>query len=461
MELLPIFLNIQGRRCVIIGGGEVALRKATLLARAGGSLHIISEEVSAEVQALCAEHGGTITLERFDASQLDDATLVIGATDDKHVNAAVSAAAHARKIPVNIVDQPALCSFIMPAIVDRSPVVIAISTGGSSPVLTRRLKELNETLVPGRIANLARLLGSLRAQVKQQLPRFADRIRFWEETLESEIPELVYAGQEETAQARILERLQSKQAATNKTGEVYLVGAGPGDPDLLTLRALRLMYKADVVLYDRLVSPEIMLKLRPDAEKIHVGKQRSQHTLPQESINQMLVRLASEGKKVLRLKGGDPFIFGRGGEELETLARAGIPFQVVPGITAASGCAAYAGIPLTHRDYAQSVRFLTGHLKEGELNLDWELLVREHQTLVFYMGLVGLQQICEQLVAHGMDEQMPAAVIQQGTTANQRVVCGTVSTLAQLVVEHEIVAPTITIIGRVVNLRQQLAWFEK
>lgn len=458
MDLLPIFLNIQGRRCVIIGGGEVALRKATLLARAGGKLHIISEAVSPELGALCQAHAGEITLARFSPTQLDGATLVIGATDDPSVNAAVSAAAMARELPVNIVDRPALCSFIMPAIVDRSPVVIAISTGGTSPVLTRKLKELNETLVPGRIDVLARLLGSLRDRVKEKIPGFRDRIRFWEDLLDSEVPELVYSGQEQAARTRIEQQLETG-SPQRAVGEVYLVGAGPGDPDLLTLRALRLMHKADIVLYDRLVSPEIMLKLRPDAEKIHVGKQRSKHPVPQETINQMLVRYAQQGKKVLRLKGGDPFIFGRGGEELETLAKAGIPFQVVPGITAASGCAAYAGIPLTHRDHAQSVRFLTGHLKEGELDLDWDMLVKEHQTLVFYMGLVGLQTICSRLIEHGMDAAMPAAVVQQGTTSNQEVVCGTVSDLARRVAEAKLSAPTITIIGRVVTLRDKLAWF--
>ena len=471
MELLPIFLNIQDRRCVIIGGGEVALRKASLLARAGGHLHVIAETISPDLTALCQQHGGNTTLSRFSPEQLEGAALVIGATDDEQVNAAVSAAAKARDIPVNVVDQPQLCSFIMPAIVDRTPVVIAISTGGTSPVLTRKLKELNETLVPGRIDALARLLGSLRGRVKSLIPGFRDRIRFWEDLLESDIPELVYSGQDQAALLRIEQQLevrlernleQSPQPgkANSATGEVYLVGAGPGDPDLLTLRALRLMHKADVVLYDRLVSPQIMLRLRPDAEKIHVGKQRTLHTVPQDSINQMLVTYARQGKKVLRLKGGDPFIFGRGGEELQTLAEAGIPFQVVPGITAASGCAAYAGIPLTHRDHAQSVRFLAGHLQAGDLELDWEVLVKEQQTLVFYMSLVGLQTICTRLIEYGMDPEMPAAVVQQGTTDNQTVVTGTLSDLDAKVKAAELVAPTITIIGRVVTLRKDLAWFK-
>ena len=458
MDLLPIFLNIKNRKCVIIGGGEVALRKATLLLRAGGNVHVIAETVCDELAALCTANNAAITLRKFESADLDGADLVIAATDNQAVNTTVSTCANAKHIPVNVVDQPALCSFILPAIVDRSPVIVAISTGGTSPVLTRKLKELNETFLPGNIGRLAILLGSLRARVKQHIPKFNDRIRFWENALESAVPELVYAGQEAAAESLLLQQLDQLENIAH-TGEVYLVGAGPGDPDLLTLRALRLMHKADVVLYDRLVSKEIMQKLRPDAEKIHVGKQRAMHTVEQETINQLLVRLASEGKKVLRLKGGDPFIFGRGGEELASLAKAGIPFQVVPGITAASGCAAYAGIPLTHRDFAQSVRFLTGHLQQGELKLDWKLLVMEQQTLVFYMGLLGLRTICEQLIAHGMDAAMPAAVVQQGTTANQKVVVGTLSDLPGLVEAQALVAPTLIIIGRVVTLRKELAWF--
>ena len=459
MDLLPIFLNIKDRKCVIVGGGKVAFRKASLLARAGGRLHIVTEEICEELSTLCVTLGGTVEQKAFEAFDLDGAELVIAATDDAAVNTAVSQQARSRQIPVNVVDQPELCSFIMPAIVDRSPVIVAISTGGASPVLTRKIKELNESFIPGRIGNLAQLLGRFRARVKQRLPQFSDRVRYWENVLDGRVPELVYSGREDAAESILLESLVARDHSVN-SGEVYLVGAGPGDPDLLTLRALRLMQKADVVLYDRLVSNEVMLKLRPDAEKIHVGKQRALHSYEQETINQLLVRLAREGKKVLRLKGGDPFIFGRGGEELATLARSGIPFQIVPGITAASGCAAYAGIPLTHRDYAQSVRFLTGHLNQGELDHDWAMLVREQQTLVFYMGLVGLRTICEQLIGHGMAASMPAAIVQQGTTANQKVVIGTVAELPDLVDKHKLVAPTLTIIGNVVKLRTELGWFQ-
>jgi len=458
MELLPIFLNIKNRRCVIVGGGEVAYRKASLLAKAGASLCIVAEQVSDELQALCEEHGGIIHHQAFEASILQNAVLIVAATNDLNINQQVSAFAKENSIPVNVVDQPDLCTFIMPSIVDRSPVLIAISSGATSPVLTRKLKELNETMIPARIDRLATLLGSYRTRVKQQINDFSQRIRFWEDLLDSEVPELVYSGQDEAADKLIQQRLESSKTHT-ASGEVYLVGAGPGDPDLLTLRALRLMHKADVVLYDRLVSEEIMSKLRPDAEKIHVGKAKSDHTVPQESINQMLVRLAREGKKVLRLKGGDPFIFGRGGEELETLAASNIPFQVVPGITAASGCASYAGIPLTHRDYSQSVRFVTGHTKEGAVQLDWEMLVRGQQTLVFYMGLSGLKIICDKLVRHGMTPSTPIALIQQGTTRTQNVLVGDLSTMPGLVESNEIKAPTIIIVGEVVRLREQLSWF--
>jgi uroporphyrin-III C-methyltransferase/precorrin-2 dehydrogenase/sirohydrochlorin ferrochelatase len=348
----------------------------------------------------------------------------------------------------------------MPSIVDRSPIVVAISSGGSSPILTRKLKELNETMIPGRIDKLAKLLGSFRGRVKNEINDFSERIRFWENVLDSEIPELVYNGQDDEARSA-LDNWLTNPGKDRVGGEVYLVGAGPGDPDLLTLRALRLMHKADVVLYDRLVSPGILLKLRPDAQKIYVGKRSADHAVPQETINEMLVRLAKEGNRVLRLKGGDPFIFGRGGEELESLAAAGIPFQVVPGITAASGCASYAGIPLTHRDYSQSVRFLTGHTKDGRVPLEWDLLVKEQQTLVFYMGLAGLPDICDQLLKHGMSSSTPVAVIQQGTTQTQKVVVGNLDRVSDLAVEKEIQAPTIIIIGEVVKLQESLSWFNR
>jgi uroporphyrin-III C-methyltransferase / precorrin-2 dehydrogenase / sirohydrochlorin ferrochelatase len=416
--------------------------------------------LSDELRKLCVDRDCTIITREFEEADINDAILVVAATDDLETNERVSVIASKLNTPVNVVDQPDLCSFIMPSIVDRSPIVVAISSGGSSPILTRKLKELNETMIPGRIDKLAELLGSFRGRVKNEIADFSERIRFWENVLDSEIPELVYNGQDDQARSALDNWLTNPQS-DRVGGEVYLVGAGPGDPDLLTLRALRLMHKADVVLYDRLVSPEILLKLRPDAEKIYVGKRSADHAVPQETINEMLVRLAKEGNKVLRLKGGDPFIFGRGGEELESLAAAGIPFQVVPGITAASGCASYAGIPLTHRDYSQSVRFLTGHTKDGRVPLEWDILVKEQQTLVFYMGLAGLPHICDQLLKHGMSSTTPVAVIQQGTTQTQKVVVGNLDSIAGLAVEKEIQAPTIIIIGEVVKLQESLSWFNR
>jgi uroporphyrin-III C-methyltransferase/precorrin-2 dehydrogenase/sirohydrochlorin ferrochelatase len=460
MDLLPIFINIKNKKCVVVGGGEVAFRKATLLLRAGADLNIVAPVLSDELRKLCVDTDCAITAREFEEADINNAILVVAATDDLKTNERVSVIASKLNIPVNVVDQPHLCSFIMPSIVDRSPIVVAISSGGSSPILTRKLKELNEAMIPGRIDKLAELLGSFRGRVKNEINDFSARIRFWENVLDSEIPELVYNGQDDEARSALDNWLTNPQN-DRVGGEVYLVGAGPGDPDLLTLRALRLMYKADVVLYDRLVSPEVLLKLRPDAQKIYVGKRSADHPVPQETINEMLVRLAKEGNRVLRLKGGDPFIFGRGGEELESLAAAGIPFQVVPGITAASGCASYAGIPLTHRDYSQSVRFLTGHTKDGRVPLNWDLLVKEQQTLVFYMGLAGLPDICDQLLKHGMSSSTPVAVIQQGTTQAQKVVVGNLDRIADLAVEKEIQAPTIIIIGEVVKLQESLSWFNR
>jgi uroporphyrin-III C-methyltransferase/precorrin-2 dehydrogenase/sirohydrochlorin ferrochelatase len=336
--------------------------------------------------------------------------------------------------------------------------VIAISSGGDAPVLARLVRAKLESWIPATYGQLAQLAQRFRARVKTRFADLQARRIFWEEVFQGEVAEKVFSGQPQAAE-QLLEAKLTSETATFR-GEVYLVGAGPGDPDLLTFRALRLMQQADVVLYDRLVAPTILDMCRRDADRIYVGKRRAEHAVPQDDLNRLLVKLAREGKRVLRLKGGDPFIFGRGGEEIEELAAEGIPFQVVPGITAASGCAAYAGIPLTHRDHAQSVRFVTGHLKDGSADLPWTDLVAPGQTLVFYMGLVGLPTICEQLIAHGKDPATPAALVQQGTTLNQRVFTGTLQDLPQLVAEHEVHAPTLVIVGEVVALREKLAWFE-
>lgn len=458
MEFLPLFHNLRGARVLVVGGGEIALRKSRLLADSGAVLRVVAPEIGAEVRELIERSGGEQILRGYTESDLNGCVLIIAATDDEPLNAQVSADARQRGVPVNVVDAPALCSVIFPAIVDRSPLVIAVSSGGDAPVLARLIRAKLETWIPPTYGHLAGLAARFRHQVKGLFPNVQQRRAFWEDVFQGPIADRQLAGQ--GAEAERLLRAKIDGEAPPTTGEVYLVGAGPGDPDLLTFRALRLMQQADVVLYDRLVAPAILDLCRRDADRVYVGKQRADHALPQDQINQQLVDLAKQGKRVVRLKGGDPFIFGRGGEEIEELAAHGIPFQVVPGITAASGCAAYAGIPLTHRDHAQSVRFVTGHLKNGSTDLPWKDLVSPSQTLVLYMGLIGLPVICEQLIRHGRSADTPAALIQQGTTVNQRVFTGTLANLPQLVAEHEVHAPTLVIVGEVVKLREKLAWFE-
>ncbi|QKT04027.1 uroporphyrinogen-III C-methyltransferase [Ectothiorhodospiraceae bacterium 2226] len=457
MDFLPIFVNIRGRSCLVVGGGNVAARKVSLLRKAGAAVTVVAPELGRELAEWAAqgliEHLGR----EFQAADLDDRALVIAATDQEIVNRRVSQLAQARNLPVNVVDRPDLCGFIMPSIIDRSPVQIAVSTGGASPVLARLLRTRLESYIPAGFGRLARLVDGFREQVKRRFPSTEQRRYFWEQVLEGRVAELLFAGKDQAAR-RALE--QAVAAGEVSGGEVYLVGAGPGDPDLLTFRALRLMQQADVVVYDRLVAPAIMDLVRRDAELVYAGKERNNHALPQESINQLLVRLAREGKRVLRLKGGDPFIFGRGGEEIATLMEQGIPFQVVPGITAAAGCAAYAGIPLTHRDHAQACVFVTGHLKDGSVDLNWPALAQPNQTVVFYMGLHGLTSICRELVAHGLPAATPAALVQQGTTQNQRVLVGTLDTLAALVRRESVEPPTLIIVGDVVRLHNRLAWFE-
>lgn len=458
MDFLPLFHKLQNRRVLVVGGGEIALRKARLLADAGATLRVVSPDVGRELCELVEHGAGELVLRGYQADDLNGVSLVIAATDDVPLNAQISEQAQAIGIPVNVVDAPALCSVIFPAIVDRSPLIVAVSSGGDAPVLARLIRAKIETWIPATYGQLAGLAKIFRAQVKSLFPDVQQRRVFWEDVFQGPVAESAFAGK--LGEARRLLEDKINGAAPQALGEVYLVGAGPGDPDLLTFRALRLMQQADVVLYDRLVAPAIVELCRRDAERIYVGKRRADHAVPQEQINQRLIDLAKSGKRVLRLKGGDPFIFGRGGEEIEQLAAHGIPFQVVPGITAASGCSAYAGIPLTHRDHAQSVRFVTGHLKDGSADLPWSELVASSQTLVFYMGLVGLPTICKQLVAHGRAASTPAALIQQGTTENQRVFTGTLANLPDLVARHEVHAPTLVIVGEVVLLREKLAWFE-
>lgn len=465
MDIFPISLKLQQQPCLIVGGGRIAYRKAVLLAKAGAQLTVCSPEIEDDLLSLVNQTQGQYlnsvyheSVYQENAIALRQFRLVIAATNDKAVNQAVFEACEAENVLVNSVDDPPHCRFMVPAIIDRSPLVISVASNGTSPVLSRQIRTQLESSIPHGMGKLAEFSGQWRAAVKAKIVNPDERRIFWEDLYASPLKEQVF-NDNLTEANRLIEQalLEWKQPK----GEVYLVGAGPGDPELLTLKALRLMQQADVVIYDRLVSQPIMDLCRRDAEKIYVGKARSNHAVPQEGINALLVKYASEGKRVCRLKGGDPFIFGRGGEEIQELFAAGVAFQVVPGITAASGCSAYAGIPLTHRDYAQSVRFLTGHLKEGSPELPWNELVYQNQTLVLYMGLVGLEKICEKLIAHGQRPDMPVALVSKGTTPEQKVVVGTLADIASKVSEYQIQAPTLTIIGDVVSLREQLQWHER
>jgi len=459
MDYLPLFADLKGRPCLLVGGGEVAARKAALLERAGARLTVVAPELCPALAERVRSGAVAHRARPFQEGDLADAALVVAATDDPRVNAAVSRAARARGLWVNVVDDPAASTFVMPAIIDRSPIVVAVSSGGRAPVLARLLRARLEAWIPAGYGRLARLAGRFRQAVQARLPTLAARRRFWESVFEGPIAERVLAGDEDGAEAAMARLLEERAEAPESPGEVYLVGAGPGDPDLLTFRALRLMQKADVVLYDRLVAPAILDRVRRDAERIYVGKRRAHHTLRQEEINDLLIRLARQGKRVLRLKGGDPFLFGRGGEEIERLMAAGIPFQVVPGITAASGCAAYAGIPLTHRDYAQAVAFVTGHTQDGAVDLDWPALARPQQTVVFYMGLTNAETIARQLIAHGRDPQTPVALVSQGTTPRQTVHTTALAHLPRLVQDADVRPPTLIIVGEVVRLRERLDWY--
>lgn len=459
VDFLPIFMNVQSQNCLVIGGGKIASRKVFMLLRAGATVSVVSPELCQDL-TIRKNEGEISHIDRlFEDSDLEGCKIVIAATDDNTVNSHVSELAKAKGIPVNVVDAPALCSFIVPSIIDRNPVQIAISTGGASPVLARLLRSRLETFIPAAYGRLATLVESFREKVKGKFSNTDDIRTFWEQILEGPVAENLIAGKDKVARDLLVTAVENATAPAER-GEVYLVGAGPGDPDLLTFRALRLMQQADVVVYDRLVSQGVLDLVRRDAEMIYAGKERNKHTLPQESINALLVRLAKEGKKVLRLKGGDPFIFGRGGEEIETLTEENVSFQVVPGITAAAGCSSYAGIPLTHRDYVQSCMFVTGHLKDGSTDLNWNAIAQPNQTVVFYMGLQTVKELCKELIAHGLSSSTPAALIEKGTTQEQRVHIGDLTTLHEIVEKNNVKAPTLIIVGEVVLLHDKLNWFE-
>ncbi|MBB66041.1 uroporphyrinogen-III C-methyltransferase [Alteromonas sp. KS69] len=459
MDYFPLFLDARSLRCLIVGAGEVAARKLELIMKTPAHITVVAPWACDTIKRLAQNEKVTLIEREFIDSDLADKDMVFIATDKSETNQAIHDLAREQKVLVNVVDNTPLCQFITPSIVDRSPIIIAMSSGGVAPVLLRYLRQKLETVLPANLSKLGAFSEKFREKVKQTLNGVTARRYFWEDVLDGDIAEMVEKGQDSKADAAFETALTAAAENNQVQGQVYLVGAGPGDPDLLTFRALRLMQKADVVVYDRLVSPQILELVRRDAEKIYVGKAKSNHSLPQDDINQLMVDEAKKGNRVVRLKGGDPFIFGRGGEEIQTLIQHGIEFQVVPGITAANGASSYAGIPLTHRDHAQSVVFATGHLKDDTIDLNWQSLAHANQTIVFYMGLTGLPIICKKLIENGLTADTPIALIQSATTENQVVVTGTLSDITQNPATSALKPPTLIIVGTVVSLHNQLNWF--
>ncbi|TMN96695.1 siroheme synthase CysG [Pseudoalteromonas sp. S558] len=458
MQYLPIFTKLDNKPVLVVGGGEVALRKCRAFLKARASVTLVAPWFCDELKEHARNNEVTLIDAYFDESHLDGKMLVIAATDRDEVNNNVFELANARNVFVNVVDDQPKCTFIFPSIVDRDPITIAISSAGTAPVLARRLREKLETLIPHHIGPLATLVGGFRNKVKKRFKHFSDRRQFWEGVFDSSVVSKVQTGDTQAAQQQLEQMLDAK---AEPEGEVYVVGAGPGDPELLTLKALQLMQQADVVVYDFLVSDEIMELVRRDADLICVGKRLGDHSVVQEDTNQMLVDLAKQGKKVCRIKGGDPFIYGRGGEEVQVLAANNVNYQIVPGITAAAGCSAYAGIPLTHRDHAQAIQFVTGHCKKDGQELDWQSLAKANQTLAIYMGVIKSPHIQSELLKHGRKADTPVAIIENGTRKNQRVITGQLGELADLIQRNSIISPALLIIGEVAALHSQLAWFGK
>lgn len=458
MKHLAINFDLRNKPCLVIGSGKAAIRKTKLLARAGAHISLLAENEPKELSLLRTKYSFQYMETTFEAHHLDRQLFVFAATEDPKQDRDIAHIAKGKHLFINVYAQPELSDFILPISVERGPLSISISSGAHYPVLTRLAKSRIESAIPAAYGIFSDFIDQSQPIVDASFSSLEERHYFWHSVLDGAVGEAVLSGDKKRAQALLQDAV--KNYASKQIGEVYLVGAGPGDPDLLTFKALRLMHKSQVVLYDRLVSSQILDLLPEEAEKIYVGKARADHALPQKDINQQLIDLALSGKRVLRLKGGDPFIFGRGGEEIEGLSAHQIPFQVVPGITAASGCAAYAGIPLTHRDYAQSVRFITGHLKDNSCDLPWSELIAKGQTLVFYMGLVGLAIISEKLIQHGNPSTTPVALIQQGTLPTQKVLIGTLKTIVEIVKASNIKAPTLLIVGDTVGLREQLNWYD-
>ncbi|MGE6440061.1 siroheme synthase CysG [Psychrobacter sp. NPDC078409] len=485
MNTFPLFFKLEDRKVLIVGGGEVALRKADLLSRAGACITILAPDISHELQALLTDSKHEFIYENYNKTYMSGARVIIAATDDETLNHQIHADATELNIPVNVVDTPHLCDFIFPAIIDRNPIVIGISSNGKAPVLARLLRARLETLIPQGYGKLAKLAGDFRSEVKAKIPTLTGRRQFWERAFEGQVSQLMFAGNETEAIAQLKADLDSTAAAISKksddtdsdaikpvasnesekslpaVGEVYIVGAGPGDPELLTFKALRLMQQADVVFYDALVSPQVLDLCRRDADKVFVGKKRSNHTVAQLGINELLVNHAKQGRRVVRLKGGDPFIFGRGGEEIESLRAHNVPYQVVPGITAANAAASYAGIPLTHRDHSQSVRFVTGFLKAGAPNSNFENFLNTDETVVFYMGLHSLARLTEGLVDAGRSSETPIAIVSNASMPNQQVLTGTLATIVAKQEDAELPTPALLIMGDVVSLHHDLAWYNQ
>lgn len=459
MQYLPIFIDLQQKTVLVVGGGHIAQRKIHLLLQAGATVHVVAQELTVELEQLRQDGLIVWLAQRFEPVLLNNISLVIAATDDCETNQFVFESAQARHIWVNTVDEQSQCSFIFPSIIDRSPIQIAISSAGTSPVLVRLLREKLEQWLPQHLASMAQIAGKWRQKVKAKITNIRHRRYFWESVFQHPTFQQMNASRQWGQAEQWLEQQLSMPSNTPAVGvgEVTLVGAGPGDAGLLTLKGLQAIQRADVILYDALVSEEVLNLARRDADKVLVGKRAQQTSISQAQINQLLIQHAKQGKRVVRLKGGDPFIFGRGGEELQALNAAGIPFSVVPGITAAVGVAAYAGIPLTHRDYAQSVTFLTGHQQASNQKLDWQALANSHTTLVVYMGILRVEDIQQQLLAHGKPAITPVAIISQGTLPQQQVRVGTLQSLVELA--HDAQKPALLVIGEVVSLQSHLQWF--
>jgi uroporphyrin-III C-methyltransferase/precorrin-2 dehydrogenase/sirohydrochlorin ferrochelatase len=463
LNYFPAFFDLNGQKVLIVGGGEVALRKISLLERTGASIIVVAPKIAPQIRARAEAGRLTLVVREFAVEDLDGARLVIVATSRRAVNRWIAKLSESRNIPVNVVDDREASRFIVPAIIDRDPVMVAISTGGTSPVLARRLRERLEAMIPKRIGELASWLRALRASTRRKLRDTDERRRFFEAIVDGPAARRFIEGDGRGALRIAQQLLATSSTAPPAGGEVTLVGAGPGDPELLTLKALRALQDADVILHDRLVPAAILDLARRDAARICVGKAAGNIGSTQEEINALLIEHANQGRRVVRLKGGDPFIFGRGGEELQALAAAQINFSVIPGITAAAGCAAYAGIPLTHRDHAHSVTFVTGHPQdhgnEPGQEPDLRALAQPRTTAVFYMGLARLEHIVAKLLEHGAAPTCPAGIIAQGTTPDQRVVTATLATIASASAAANLESPALLIVGDVVALHATLAWF--